>query len=365
MIAERKVIVYYRTITLFHGDAAMELIDRVAQRLKLRDLRLLDAVVRSKSMAKAAAQLNVTQPAVSKAISEMEHMLGVRLLDRSRQGIEPTSYGRALLKSGVAIFDDLRQGVREIEFLSDPTSGDVRIAATEPIAAGLLPAIVGGLSRDYPRISIYVTQTPVAVLEHRTPQYQDLRERNVDLVLGPIVKPFAEDDLQAELLFEERPRVVAGARSKWVRRRRKVELAELADEPWCMAPPDTLVGSRCVEAFRAVGLSVPKRTVLTTSIQLFNGLLATERFLSILPDSLLLFSGKRFGIKALPIALAVPPRLMGVVTLKNRTVSAAAQLFIQTAREVTRSLAKATADQPAQLSAAGKKNAAKRQQIRE
>jgi DNA-binding transcriptional LysR family regulator len=180
-------------------------------------------------------------------------------------------------------------------------------------------------------------------------------------VLGPIVKPFAEDDLQAELLFEERPLVVAGARSKWVRRR-KVELAELADEPWCMAPPDTLVGSRCVEAFRAVGLSVPKRTVLTTSFQLYNGLLATERFLSILPDSLLVFSGKRFGIKALPIALAVPPRLMGVVTLKNRTVSAAAQLFIQTAREVTRPLAKAAAGRSAQSLAAGKKNAANRQQ---
>src|SRR5580658_6116927 len=128
----------------------MDLTDRVAQRLKLRDLRLLDVVVRSKSMVRAAAQLNLSQPAVSKAISEMEQMLGVRLLDRSRQGIEPTSYGRALLKSGVAIFDDLRQGVREIEFLSDPTSGDVRIAATEPIAAGVLPAIVDGLSRDYP-----------------------------------------------------------------------------------------------------------------------------------------------------------------------------------------------------------------------
>src|SRR5262249_54495939 len=106
----------------------MQLVDRVSQRLKLRDLRLLDAVVRWKSMAKAATQLNVTQPAVSKAIAEMEHTLGVRLLDRSRQGIEPTPYGRALLKRGAAIFDELRQGVREIEFLSDPAAGEVRIS---------------------------------------------------------------------------------------------------------------------------------------------------------------------------------------------------------------------------------------------
>jgi DNA-binding transcriptional LysR family regulator len=316
----------------------MDLIDRVARRLKLRDLRLLDVVVRSKSIARAAAQLNLTQPAVSKALGELEHMVGVRLVDRNRQGIEPTPYGRALLKSGVAIFDDLRRGVREIEFLSDPASGDVRISATEPMAAGALPIIVARLTRQYPRISIYVTQTPIAVLEYRTPQYRDLRERNVDLVLGPIVKGFAEDDLEAESLFEERPVVVAGTRSKWARRQR-LELRELIDEHWCMAPPDTLVGSRCVEAFRGCGLDVPKRTVLTTSFQLYNGLLATERFLSILPDSLVHFSGKRFGIKALPIELVVPPRLIGIVTLRNRTISTAAGMFIQTAREVTMPLA--------------------------
>jgi DNA-binding transcriptional LysR family regulator len=217
----------------------MSTIDRVAHRLKLRDLRLLDAVVRSKSMARAAVQLHVTQPAVSKAISELEQMLGVRLVDRSRQGIEPTPYGQALLKSGVAIFDELRQGVREIEFLSDPTAGDVRIAASEPMAAGILPTIVAGLTRRYPRMSIYVTQSPIAVLEHRAPQYRDLRERNVDLVLGPIVGPFTEDDLEVERLFEDKSVVVAGIRSRWTRCR-KLQLADLANEHWCMSPADTL-----------------------------------------------------------------------------------------------------------------------------
>jgi DNA-binding transcriptional LysR family regulator len=316
----------------------MALIDRVSHRLKLRDLRLLDAVVRSKSMARAAAQLHLTQPAVSKAISELEHMLGVRLVDRGRAGIEPTPYGQALLNSSVAIFDDLRQGVRQIEFLSDPEAGDVRIAASEPMTAGILPMIIARLSRKYPRISLYVAQSPIAVLEHRTPQYRDLRERNVDLVLGPIVRPFAEDDLQAEPLFEDKSVVVAGLQSGWAKRRR-VELFELIDEPWCMPPPDTLVGARCVEAFRASGLDVPRQMVLSSSIQLNNGLLATGRFLTMLPDSLLWCISKRFAIKALPIDLPVPPRLVGIVTLKNRTISSAARLFIQTAQDVTKPLA--------------------------
>lgn len=327
----------------------MDLIDRVSQRLKLRDLRLLDSIVRSKSIARAAVQLNLTQPAVSKALSELEHMLGVRLIDRGRRGVEPTPYGRALLKSGVAMFDDLRQGVREIEFLADPSSGDVRVSATEPLAAGALPIIIARLTRQYPRISIYVTQSPIGVLEHRAPQYRDLRDRNVDLVLGPLVRGLADDDLDVELLFEETPIVVAAARSKWASRRR-LELTDLMDEQWCMAPPDTLVGARAVEAFRARGLEVPKRTVLVTSLQLENGLLATQRFLSILPDSLLHFSGKRFGIKALPIQLAIPPRLIGIVTLRNRTISTAAQMFIQTAREVTKPLSKSGAPSNARVS---------------
>jgi DNA-binding transcriptional LysR family regulator len=108
-----------------------------------------------------------------------------------------------------------------------------------------------------------------------------------------------------------------------------------------MSPADTLVGSRCVEAFRASSLNVPERTVLSSSVQLHNGLLATGRFLTILPDSLVRISGKRLGIKALPIELLVPSRFIGIVTLKNRTISPAARLFVETAREVTKLLAKA------------------------
>ena len=114
----------------------MQWTDRVGRRLKLRDLHILLAVAQSGSMGKAAADLAISQPSVSKAIAAVEHALGLRLLDRGTQGIEPTIYGRALLKCGVAVFDELRQGVRELEFLTDPTSGELRIGCTETLAAG-------------------------------------------------------------------------------------------------------------------------------------------------------------------------------------------------------------------------------------
>src|SRR5450631_1788673 len=111
----------------------MQLSDRIGRRMKLHDLHVLMAVVQAGSMNKAAALLDTTQPAISKSIAELERTVGVRLLDRSAQGVEPTAYGRALLDGGTAVFDDLRQAVKNIEFLADPTVGEIRVGSNEAI----------------------------------------------------------------------------------------------------------------------------------------------------------------------------------------------------------------------------------------
>ena len=131
------------------GDA-MQLSDRIGRRMKLHDLHVLMAVVQAGSMSKAAALLNTGQPAISRSIADLEHTIGVRLLDRSRQGVEPTEYGRALLDGGAAVFDDLRQAVKNIEFLADPTVGEIRVGSNEAIVGGLLPTVFGRLRRQNP-----------------------------------------------------------------------------------------------------------------------------------------------------------------------------------------------------------------------
>src|SRR5262245_25537404 len=126
--------------------------DRVERRLKLHDLRVLMTVIQAGSMLKAAQRLNTSQPAISRSIAELEHALGVRLLDRSRQGVAPTIYGRALLDCGTAVFDELRQGVKKIEFLTDPAEGELRIGAGLPAFAGVITATIRRLRREHPRI---------------------------------------------------------------------------------------------------------------------------------------------------------------------------------------------------------------------
>ena len=138
--------------------------ERILRRLKLRELRILMTVAECGSMGQAAGKLAVSQPAVSKAVSEMEHTLGVQLLERSVQGVVPTLYGAALLRWAVTVFDDLRQAIKEIEFLSDPTTGEVRIGSTEAMTAGLVPAVIDRLSRQFPKLTFNVRQAPTFAL---------------------------------------------------------------------------------------------------------------------------------------------------------------------------------------------------------
>src|SRR5947209_11854572 len=111
---------------------------QIGRRLRLRDLHVFFTVAQRGSMAKAAAQLGVSAPTVSEVIADLEHGLGVRLFDRSQQGVEPTAYGRALLKRTVIVFDELKQSIRDIEFLSNPSVGELKIGCPDSIAATLL-----------------------------------------------------------------------------------------------------------------------------------------------------------------------------------------------------------------------------------
>src|ERR1700741_336551 len=110
----------------------------LGRRLRVRDLYILSNVVKSGSMAGAARQLAMSQPAVSEAIANLEHLLRVRLLERSTHGVEPTIYADAILKRSLTVFDELQQGVRDIEFLADPTAGELKIGYCTSISGTVL-----------------------------------------------------------------------------------------------------------------------------------------------------------------------------------------------------------------------------------
>jgi DNA-binding transcriptional LysR family regulator len=308
--------------------------ERIGRRLKLRDLHVFLAVVQAGSMAKASTRLAVSQPAVSKTISAMEYVLGVPLLDRSPRGVEPTSFGRALVKRSLAIFDELKQGVQEIEFLSDPTVGEVNIGSPEPLSAGLVTAAIDRLSNLYPLITFQVVQAdPTTLLRY-------LDERKVEIVLARMPDTSVEEHMNADILYHDPVVVVAGLENQWTRRR-KIALPDLVNERWVLYPPDTVVGRAITKAFRDSGLEPPRAAVITLSVSMRTSLLATGHFLSMLPGSALQFSAKHAAIRALPIDLPATRQPVGLITLKNRALSPVGRLFIECVHEIIKPLVRA------------------------
>ncbi len=308
--------------------------ERIERRLKLHDMRILISVVRAGSMHKAAERLATSQPAVSRAIADLEHALGVRLLDRSPSGVEPTQYGHAIIKRGLAAFDELRQGVKDIEFLVDPTSGELHIGCSEYAAGGPVLAVIDRLTQKYPRMVFDVATGPVLMM------YRDLAERRVELVITRIVEFAGHDNMMVENLFDDDIVAVAAMKNPWTRRRR-IELAELVDEPWTLPADDTGIGAFAIRAFRARGLEPPRATVITYSMHMRNKLLETGRFLTMLSGYTLMLPGRHPSLKALPVELDNARGKIAIVTLKNRTLSPLAELFIKTMRAVVRPLARA------------------------
>ena len=156
----------------------METGQRARRRLKLRQLEILLAIAETGSMAKAAKRLAVTQSAVSRAIADAEHTLGVPLFARSTQGVEPTPYGLALLKRGTAVFDEIDQGVKDIEFLADPTKGEVHFGTGAGISEGIVLTLINRLSRQHPEMVFHVTSAQADALRDQ------LRERSIEFGFG-------------------------------------------------------------------------------------------------------------------------------------------------------------------------------------
>jgi len=310
-------------------SVTMEWESRLGRRLRVRDLYILSTVVKSGSMAKAARELGMSQPAVSEAISNLEQILRVRLLDRSPQGIQPTVYADAVLKRSTIVFDELRQSVSDIEFLTDPTTGQVTIGCPISVSMSVLPLIVQQFSQKYPRVVLHVEDLPSSAI--RAP---GLRDRTLDLAFArwpnPTMDEHIADDLNVEPLVDDPLVVAASMHSRWAGRR-KIELSELVHEPWILAPTRTWNYQWVAQAFKARGLGTPNVRLVTFNAHL------NAYFLN---NGSLLTAYSRLwaqlnGLKALPVDVPLHPWPISIVTLKHRTLSPAVESFIECARAAT------------------------------
>jgi DNA-binding transcriptional LysR family regulator len=295
----------------------------LSHRIGVGDMEIVLAISEQGSMARAARELAISQPAVSRAVAELEATLGVRLLDRNPRGVALTLYGEALARRAALVLDELRQCVREIDFLSDPTTGHLYIGSPEPLTEALLPEVIQRFWRKYPRVLIHV-------IPSRSGEFGNLRERKIDFMLGRTPEDFSAPDIEKDILFHEDVFVVAGIQNPWARRK-KIELADLANEKWVVT---NSAFEPMPRAFTILGLPTPRPSIAAHSAYLRNTLVASGDFLAVLSSpQLIALRNQNLKVKVLPIDLSKFETEIAVFSLKNRMLSPVAWLFIEHTRQ--------------------------------
>lgn len=296
---------------------------QIGRRISLRHLHIFLTVTQRGSMARAAAQLGISAPAVSEVIADLEQTLGVPLFERSTRGVKPTVYARAMMDRSVAAFDELKQGIRTLEHLSDPTAGELWIGCIETVAVLMLPLILQTFMARYPRAVVHVMR-----LSSARPEFRELSERKLDLVVARTPEPANETgDLMLQPLFDDRLVVAASAHGRWAHRR-KLDLGDLVDEPWLLTAPDCWVHTGIKEAFRTRGLKAPQVRLMTQSMPLRMSLVAAGPYITAFPGYHCAFDADRWSVKILPIDLPDCLFPLAVISLKNRRLNPIAQGFI-------------------------------------
>ena len=310
--------------------------EKIIRRLRLKDLQTLLVVAEAGNIGKAASRLNYSQPAVSKALASLERTVGKRLLERGRRGVELTAYGQALLRCGTEVVNDLRKGIEELDFIADPTSGEVHIGCTEPVSMGLVSAVVDRIAHRYPRIVSHIVSNQPPDL------FRDLEARKIDLVISRMAESDTDKGRHIEVLYDEPVVIVAGLQHR-ISRKRHVEFSDLADELWALPPANSFISILLAETFRDRQLGPPRTSAVIQSPFLRLTLASRGTFLTVVPDMMLRAGLKQLSVKVLPIDLPGNRRPVGIVTLKNRPLSPVAQLIIEQTRAVTKTWARTSA----------------------
>jgi DNA-binding transcriptional LysR family regulator len=333
------------------GEASVARIDwekQLGRRLKLQALHAFCAVAERGSLSQAARYFGCSQPAISALIAELEDAVGVRLLDRSPRGVEPNVYGHALLRRWAIALDELKQGINDIQSLTGSTAVEVRIGCTEGVGSAILAPVIEAFSASHSAVCLRIdyAETILAGLSK-------LRDRNVDVCLGRWrTLPVADGDLEVETLFEDETVVAASKRSPWAHRS-KVDLAELADQSWILTPPESWSYAIIAESFRRIGLAMPKPFLMTYSVPLRVDLVADSQRIAVFPASVLRFNRDNLGLSALPVELPPQTWPIAIVSLKNRVLNPAAQLFCEQLRVFARTVAPRLDEENATLRSPG------------
>lgn len=235
-------------------------VERLVTRLRFRHLRLITELKRSGSLRAAAQALNLTQPALSKALGELEGAFGFALFTRTARGLTPTTQGDIAVRGAVMLLAELAH-LRAEAAAGDSAAALVRVGAPPFVAQGYLPAVFARLAQRQPPVR-------VRLLEERVPLLLEaLAGGEVDALVTSYPARMPElggVQLHFEKLFDA-DFVVIAPPGHSLARARQVDWQRLAREPWVMPAPTSMLRRLIDESFMRAGVVPPLPVVESTS----------------------------------------------------------------------------------------------------
>lgn len=318
---------------------ALQLERWIARKLRLRHFELIAEVYDCRSIIKASKRLSLTQPAVTKAVHDIETALNLPLFERTNRGLEPTVYGEVVARHAKILLAQLRHTAEELENLRIGYGGHIYIGTLLAASAMLLPEAIALLKKERPAVAITVIEGTYDVL------IPSLLVDDLDMVLGRL----PENGRNVELLYEQvhsepislvtrRDHPLAGAQS--------LDLKDLLDEPWLLPLPETDLRRQIEKEFLDAGLPLPRNITESVSILTNLTLLRKSNCIGVMPYHVAMNDVEHNLLATLPIELQLDARPVGAITRAARVLPPAAAALLDCVRLVGKDIGAKLRDAP-------------------
>ena len=299
----------------------------VRSHLKLRHLVLLVELGRHSSILNAAQAANLTQPAASKLLAELEHALGVSLFERLPRGVLPTRYGEVMIRRAGAALSEMDAAHQEVMELQSGLSGRVAVGSVMTPSTSLLPEAIKLMRRSHSRVQVAIS------VDTSKPLIQRLRAGELDLVIGRILDSESAHELNFEPITDEAHSLIVRANHPLLGHK-DLRLEDLTREAWIMPPYGSILRDRLTALFLSNGLDQPIETTETLALPVVANLLTGSDMIVALPVELVQLYIDAGLLAVLPYDLGLRMDVYGIVTRKQHQLSPGAEATLTALRQV-------------------------------
>lgn len=290
-------------------------------RLKTRQLMLLVAIEEEGNIHRAAETLNMSQPAASKLLKDLEDMIEVQLFERLPRGMRATWYGEAMIRHARVALASLSEAGDEIEALKAGHAGNVSIGAIQGPAVTLIPEAIQRAIGEHPNLRVSLLVESSNVLQER------LAQNKLDIIVGRLFAQHDKTHLHYQALAEEKICAIARPGHPILEHKR-LRLADLDEAGWVVPPPGSVLRHRFEVMFQNAGLAAPQRLIESTALVFVIKMLQQTDYLSVVPTDVASYYAEHGIVSMVPIELACKMDAFGIITRTDWLLSPAARIML-------------------------------------